>query len=133
VEQAKADLQKLADSQTALKEESQAIYRRFMDQLESDASTKLAQTQDEWEKKSASVVIECNQKLHELSQTFEKFARDSAQTMIASATEDGQKKVADRATEISAYFTGQLEGHIRNYLEFIGESMAEFQKKTQAS
>jgi len=133
VEEAKADLQKLAASQNVLKEESQAIYKRVTDQLEGDANARLQKTQDELEKKSAFVLNECNEKLHELSQTFEKFARDSAQTMIASATEAGKKKVEDRASEISAYFTGQLEGHIRNYLEFIGESMAEFQKKSAAS
>jgi hypothetical protein len=133
LEEAKADLQKLVAAQTVFKEESQAIYRRVTDQLESDANARLQQTHDELGKNSTSVVNECNEKLLELSQTFEKFARESAQSMIASATEDGKKKVEDRASEISAYFTGQLEGHIRNYLEFIGESMAEFQKKTQAS
>jgi hypothetical protein len=85
------------------------------------------------EKNSASILNECNEKLLELSQTFQNIARDSAQTMIASATDNAKKNLEDRAAEISGYFTGQLEGHIRNYLEFIGESIAEFPKKTPAA
>jgi hypothetical protein len=34
---------------------------------------------------------------------------------------------------VSGNFTDQLEGHVRNYLEFIGDSIAEFPKKTPAS
>jgi hypothetical protein len=133
MEEAKADLQKLVASQTVFKEESQAIYARVTNQLESDANARLLQTHDELDNNSAAVVNECNEKLHELSQTFQKIARDSAQTMIASATDDAKKNLEDRAAEISNYFTGQLEGHIRSYLEFIGESIAEFPKKTPAS
>lgn len=133
LEEAKADLQKLVASQTVFKEESQAIYRRVTNQLESDANAKLLQTQEELQKNSASVANECNEKLLELSQTFQKIARDSAQSMIASATDDAKKNLEERAAEISSYFTGELEGHIRNYLEFIGESIAEFPKKTPAA
>jgi hypothetical protein len=133
VEEAKADLQKLAASQTVFQEESQAIYTRVTNQLETDANAQLLRTNEELEKHSASVVNECNAKLLELSQAFEKMARDSAQTMIASATGDAKKNLEHKAGEISAYFTGQLEGHIRNYLEFIGESIAEFPKKTSAT
>lgn len=133
VEDAKADLQKLVASQTILKEESQAICTRITNQLESDANARLLQTHDELEKNSASILNECNEKLRELSQTFQNIARDSAQTMIAAATDNAKKNLEDRAAEISGYFTGQLEGHIRNYLEFIGESIAEFPKKTPAA
>jgi hypothetical protein len=133
VEEARADLQKLAASQTVFKEESQAIYRRVKDQLESDANARLLQTHDELDKNSSAAVNECNKKLLELSRTFEELARHSAETMIASATDDAKKNLEDRAAEISNYFTGELEGHIRSYLEFIGESIAEFPKKTPAS
>ncbi len=133
MEEAKADLQKLVASPAVFKEESQAIYRRVTNQLESDANAKLLQTQEELQKNSASVANECNEKLLELSQTFQKIARDSAQSMIASATDDAKKNLEERAAEISSYFTGELEGHIRNYLEFIGESIAEFPKKTPAA
>jgi hypothetical protein len=130
MEEARADLQKLVASQNTFKEESQAIYRRVTDQLENDANARLLQTHDELYKNSAAMVNECNEKLHELSNTFEKMALDSAKTMIASATDDAKKNLEDRAVEISNYFMGELEGHIRNYLEFIGESIAEFPKKT---
>ena len=42
MEEARADFQKLVASQTVFKEESQAIYRRVTDQLESDANARLA-------------------------------------------------------------------------------------------
>jgi hypothetical protein len=68
-----------------------------------------------------------------LSQTFENVARDSVQTMIASATDNAKKNLEERAGEISSNFTGELESHIRDYFEFIGDSIAEFPKKTPAS
>jgi hypothetical protein len=133
MEEARADLQKLVASQTVFKEESLAIYRKVTDQLESDANARLLQTQDQLEKNSTSVVNECNEKMLELSQAFEKIARDSAQNMIASATDEGNKNLEERAAEISSHFTDQLEGHVRSYLEFIGESIKEFPKKPPAA
>lgn len=69
----------------------------------------------------------------ELSQTFENVARDSIQTMIASATDEAKKNLEESAAQISGVFTDHLEGHVRDYLEFIGDSIAEFPKKTPAS
>ena len=129
VQEAKADLQKLVASQTVFKEESQAIYQRVRTQLESDANARLLQTHDRLEKNSTSVVNECNEKLLELSQTFEKTARDNAQTMIASATDDAKKNLEERAAEISSHFTDQLGGNVRNFLETIVESIVEFPQK----
>ncbi|HSZ19426.1 MAG TPA: hypothetical protein VK770_06525 [Candidatus Acidoferrum sp.] len=129
LQEAKADLQKLVASQTVFKEESQAIYVRVTSELESSVNARLLQTHDELDKNSALVLSECNEKLLELSQTFENVARDSVQTLIASATDDAKKDLEDRAGEISNIFTDHLEGHVRNYLEFIGDSIAEFPKK----
>ena len=133
MEEARADFQKLVASQTVFKQESQTIYRRVTDQLESDANARLLQAHDQLEKNSTFVVNECNEKMLELSQAFEKIARDSAQNMIASATDQGNKNLEERAAEISSHFTGQLEGHVRSYLEFIGESIREFPKKPPAA
>ena len=133
MEEVRADFQKLVASQTVFKEESLAIYRRVTDQLESDANARLLQTHDQLEKNSTSVVNECNEKMFELSRAFDKIARDSAQNMIASATDEGNKNLEERAAEISSHFTGQLEGHVRSYLEFIGESIREFPKKPPAA
>ena len=133
LEEANTDLQKLAASQTVFKEESEAIYTRAANQLESDTSARLRHAHDELDKHSATIANECNGKLVELSQTFEKTARESMQTMIASATDHADKNLQEKAAEISNYFMGQLEGHIRSYLEFIGESIAEFPKKPPAS
>jgi hypothetical protein len=68
----------------------------------------------------------------ELSQAFEKIARVSAQDMIASATDEGKRNLEERAAEITSHFTDQLEGHVRTYLEFIGESIREFPKRPPA-
>ena len=133
MEEARADLQKLVASQTVFKEESRVIYRQVTEQLESDAKARLLQTHDQLEKNSTSVVNECNEKMLELSQAFEKIARDSAQNMIASATDEGNKNLEEKAAEITSHFTGQLEGHVRSYLEFIGESIKEFPKKPPAA
>src|SRR5215472_12893561 len=133
MEEARADLQKLVASQTVFKQESLAIYRQVTDQLESDANARLLQTQDQLEKNSTSVVNECNEKMLELSQRFEKIARDSTQNMIAAATDEGNKNLEERAAEITGHFTDRLEGHVRTYLEFIGESIKEFPKKPPAA
>jgi hypothetical protein len=133
LDEAKADLQKLVASQTVFKEESQAICARVTSELESGVNAKLIQTHEELDKRSAAVLSECNEKLLALSQTFEDAARDSIRTMIASAAGDARKNLEGRAAEISGNFTGELEGHVRDYLEFIGASIAEFPKKTPAS
>ena len=133
LDEAKADLQKLVASQTVFKEESQAIYARVTNELESGVNARLIQTHDKLDKSSAAVLNECSEKLLELSHIFENTARDTIQVLIASATGDAKKHLEERAAEISNNFTGQLEGHIRNYLEFIGDSIAEFPKRTQAS
>jgi hypothetical protein len=133
LDEAKADLQKLVASQTVFKEESQTIYARVTSELESGVNAKLIQTHDELDKRSSAVLTECNETLLALSQTFENVARDSIQTLIASATDNAKKNLEERAAEISNNFTGELEAHIRDYLEFIGDSIAEFPKKTLAS
>jgi hypothetical protein len=133
LDEAKADLQKLVTSQTVFKEESQTIYARVTSELESGVNAKLIQTHDELDKRSSAVLTECNEKLVALSQTFENVARESIQTLIASAADNARKNLEERAAVISSNFTGGLEGHIRDYLEFIGDSIAEFPKKTPAS
>jgi hypothetical protein len=132
LEEANADLQKLVVSQTVFKEESQAIYARATSELENSAKARLILTHGELDKRSAALLDECKDKLLELSQSFENAAQNSIQTMIASATGDAKKNLEVRAGEISSNFTSELEGHIRNYLEFISDSIAEFPKNTPA-
>jgi hypothetical protein len=130
--EAKADLQQLVASQAIFKEESQALYARVTNDLERGVNARLMQTHDELDKSSAAALKECSEKLLELSRMFENTARDTIEVLIASASGDAKKDLEERAARISDNFTGQLEGHIRNYLEFIGESIAEFPKKTPA-
>lgn len=133
LEEAKADLQKLVASQAVFKEESQAICVRVTSELENEVQAKLTQTRDELDKKSTAILTECQEKLQELSRTFENVARDSVQTLIESATNQAQKNLEERAGRVSDSFAGDLEAHVRDYLEFIGDSIAEFPKKTPAA
>jgi len=70
---------------------------------------KVTRTQDcfrlrtSWRKNSTSVVNECNEKMLELSQAFEKIARDSAQNMIASATDEGNKNLEEKLPRFPAF------------------------------
>jgi hypothetical protein len=131
--EAKADLQRLVASQSVFKEESQAIYVRVTSELEQSVNAKLMQTHEELDQRSAAVLAECNERLLALSQTFENVARDSVETLIASAADNARKNLEQSAGEISSNFTGGLEGHVRDYLEFISDSIAEFPKKTSDS
>jgi hypothetical protein len=132
LDEAKADLQRLVTSQSIFKEESQAIYVRVTSDLEHSVNAKLMQTHEELDQKSTAVLAECNERLLELSQSFENVARDSIETLIASATDNARKNLEQSAGDISSNFTGGLEGHVRDYLEFISDSIAEFPKKTSA-
>ena len=132
LEEAKADLQRLVASQTVFKEESQAIYVRVTSELESSVNAKLMQAHNELDEKSSLVLTECNERLLALSQTFENVARDSVHTLIASATHNAKRDLDERAAEVSNSFAGELEAHVRDYLEFISSSIAEFPKKTPA-
>ncbi len=129
LEDAKAELQKLVVSQTAFKEDSQAIYTRVATELETNVNASLTKAQSELNQSSTAVVNECSEKLTELSQAFEKATRESLPSLVASATDDARRVLEERTAEMSNNFTGQLENHIRSYLEFIGDSIAEIPKK----
>jgi hypothetical protein len=129
LEDAKAELQKLVVSQSAFKEDSQAVYTRAAKALEDNVKAKLAKAHEDLNENSVAAVNECNEKLVELSQAFEKATRDSLPSLVASATDDAKKVLEERTAEMSNNFTEQLESHIRNYLEFIGDSIAEIPKK----
>ena len=131
LEDAKVELQKLVVSQSAFKEDSQAIYTRVEKELENNVSAKLAKAHEDLNENSAAVVNETNEKLTGLSQAFEKATRDSLPSLVASATDNARKVLEERTAEMSNNFTAQLESHIRSYLEFIGDSIAEIPKKNQ--
>jgi hypothetical protein len=129
LEGAKAELQQLVVSQKAFKEDSQAIYTRVAEALENNVSASLSRAHEELKGNSAAVVNEVNGKLGELSQAFEKATRENLPSLVASATDDARKVLEERTAEMSNDFTARLESHIRGYLEFIGDSIAEIPKK----
>ena len=129
LEDAKAELQQLVVSQHAFKEDSQAIYTRVAEALENNVNASLSRAHEELNKNSATVMNGCNEKLVGLSQAFEKATRDRLPSLVASATDDAKKILEERTAEMTNNFTAQLESHIRSYLEFIGDSIAEIPKK----
>jgi hypothetical protein len=130
LEEAKVALQKLAASEAMVKEESQAIYARFANQLESCVNASLTKTHEELDKRSAAVVGESKEKLLKLSQGCEKAVQDNLRSLVASATDYTKKILKERSEDISRHFSAQLDGYIRSYLESISKSIAEIPKKT---
>ena len=121
LEEAKADLQRLVDTQNAFREESQEI--------ESRVNSGLTQAHDELITHSAVVVHDCHEKLSELSHTFEKATREGLQSLAASSAEDVKKALEHRTKEIFNNFKNELEGRTRSYFEAISQSIAEIPKK----
>jgi PilZ domain len=129
LEDAKGELQKLVVSQSAFKEDSRAIYTRVAMELENTVNANLAKAHEGLNENSAAVLNEVNEKLVGLSQSFERATRDKLPSLVASATDDAKRILDERTAEMSNDFTAQLESHIRSYLEFIGDSIAEIPKK----
>jgi hypothetical protein len=122
IEGAKRDLQHLAASQSAFKEQTQ--------QIETSVTSGLMQAHDELTKHSAVVIHDCHTKLRELSHTFEKATREGLQSLAVSSAEDVKNALEQRTAEIYNSFISQLESETRNYFESISESIAEIPKKT---
>lgn len=121
IEGAKADLQHLAATQSAVKEQSREI--------ETSVNARLTQARDELTKHSAAVLHECHEKLVELLHTFEKATREGLQSLAVSSADDVKEALEQRTAEIFNSFTSQLEDRTRNYFESISESIAEIPKK----
>ena len=96
LEAAKADLQKLVDTQNAFREESRGF--------ESSVKLELTEAYDDLIKHSAVVVHDCHEKLSELSETFEKATREGLQSLAASSAEDVKRALEHRTKEIYSNF-----------------------------
>ena len=127
--EAKDALQTLAASGAAFKKESQEIYAGLEGQIESSANTSLAKVHDELDKSSAGVAAKTTETLLRLSQDFDNAAREHLQSLLTSMEGHVTKTLQEKTAQITREFSAGLENFSRNYLEFIGKSIAEIPKK----
>ena len=130
--EAKVALQTLADSEAALKKESQAIRTGLETQLESSTTSSLARVHDALEKSSAAVATKTSETLLKLSKDFEFAAREHAQSLLVSMGSHVTNTLEDRTADISREFSAGLEGYTRDYLNFISKAIAEIPKNPPA-
>jgi len=123
-------LQTMAATEIAFKRESETIYAGLENQLESGASASLAKVQEELTKNATAISTRTNETLHLLSRNIEQTAQDNLQALLASMGNYATKILEERTVELSREFSAGLEGYARNYLEFIGKSIAEIPKNS---
>ena len=126
--EAKDALQILADSEAALRKESQAIRTGLETHFESVTSASLARVQDQLDKNTAAVAAKTNETLLKLSENFEQTAREHVQSLLISMGSTVTKTLEERTAELSREFSVGLEGYTRNYLEFISKAIAEISR-----
>jgi hypothetical protein len=130
--EAKDALQTLANSETALKKESQAIRAGLETQLESATSASLARVQEQLDKNATAIAAKTGETFIKLSEDFELAARERVQSLLISMGSNVTKTLEERTAEISREFSAGLEGYTRNYLEFISKAIAEIPKNPPA-
>lgn len=126
---ARDSLRKLGGAEGALRKESEAIFAGLENQLAYSTNEILAKSQEELEKNGAAIAAKTNETLLKLSQDFEKSARDSANSLLASAGSQMIRILHEKAADASREFSTGLEGYTRSYLESIGNSIAEIPRK----
>ena len=85
----------------------------------------MAKTQEELDKNYRCVAAKANDALRNLYQSFEKAARDNAESLLGSVGSQMTRILQEKAAEVSRDFSNGLEGYTRSYLESIGKSIAE--------
>jgi hypothetical protein len=126
---AKDSLRKLEGAQGALRKESEAIFAGLENQLAYTTNEIFEKSQEELEKNGAAISAKTNESMLKLSQDFEKSARDSANSLLASAGNQMIRILHEKAADASREFSTGLEGYTRSYLESIGKSIAEIPQK----
>jgi len=126
--EAKDSLQALADSEAALKKESQAIRGDLETKLATATNASLVLVQNQLDQNASAVAAKTHETLVRLSDNFESTAREHVQSLLASMGTTVSKTLEERTAEISREFSAGLEGYTRNYLEFISKAIAEIPK-----
>lgn len=130
--EAKDALHTLADSESALKKESQAIRVGLATQIQSATTASLARIQDQLDKNATAVTAKTNETLLKLSENFELTAREHVQSLLISMGTNVTRTLEEQTAEISREFSAGLQGYTRNYLEFISKAIAEIPKNPPA-
>jgi hypothetical protein len=123
--EANGALQTLAASEIAFKDESQSICAQLENQIAAGANASLAKAHEELAQNATAVAMKTNETLQQLSQNIEKAAQDNLNSLLASLDSHFTKIIEERTAEISREFSAGIEGYTRNYLEFVGKSIAE--------
>jgi hypothetical protein len=127
--EAKSSLQKLEASEAAIKKESETIYAGFGNQLEQSAQASLTKVQQDLEKNTVAAAAKTNETLQKLYKDFERAARSSVESLLASSGGQINEILQGKVNEISQSFSTGLENHTRNYLESVGKSISEIPNK----
>jgi hypothetical protein len=98
--------------------------------FENNLNTKIANAQDDLEKRSSAVVDESVETLRRLSQSCEKAVHSYLQTQASSVVDQIVKSVREKTADISQLLAGEIEAQTRRYFESIGALLAEVPKKT---
>ncbi len=118
-------IQSLAASEAAFKQESESLCAGIESQLAAGASASLAKAQTELDVNATVVSAKTNETLLQLSRDIEKAAQENLQALLASMQSQMSTILHERTAEISREFSAGIEGYARNYLEFVGKSIAE--------
>jgi hypothetical protein len=133
VAEANETLQTLAASEAKFKKDSETIYTGMENHLECCANASLAKIQEELNQKTMATAAQTSETLLQLSRNIEKAAQENLQTLLSSMGNHVSKILEERTVELSREFSAGLEGYARNYLEFIGKSIAEIPRNTPTS
>jgi len=125
LEVAKDSLQRLEGAETALRKESEAIFAGIENQLAFTSNDSLARAMEDLEKNTAGHTAKAHESLQKLYQSFEKAARDNAQSLLASLGDQMTAILQQKAAEVSREFSAGIEGQARDYLESVAKSIAE--------
>ncbi len=98
--------------------------------FENNLNTKIANAQQDLEKRSGAVVEESVETLRRLSQSCEKAVHSYLQTQASSVVDQIVKSVREKTADISQQLAGEIEAQTRRYFESIGTLLAEVPKKT---
>jgi hypothetical protein len=125
IAETKDSIQKLEASETAFKKDAETIYKSLENQLAFTADACFSKTHEEIEKSAAASAAKTNDAVTKLYQNFESVARKNVEALLATAGAQMNRILQERAAEVSRQFSEGIEGYTKDYLQSIGNSIAE--------
>ena len=132
IAETKESIQKLEATEAAFKRDSEAIYKSLENQLAFTADTCLSKTVEEIEKSAAANAAKTDEAVSKLYQNFESAARRNVEALLSTAGAQMNRILQERAAEVSRQFSDGIEGYTRDYLQTIGNSIAEIPNNVSA-